>query len=155
MDSADKLEFSTDTLRFDTVFTQLGSATRILKVYNRHKRSIRISKIYLENGNNSRFNLNVDGLPGHSHQDVEIAPNDSLYIFAEVTINPGDKNSPFVLHENLVCETNGNTQKVTLEAWGQNAIYLPSRFGAGDAVGYGCNGGEWLWSILCPTSSTA
>jgi hypothetical protein len=150
VNSADKLEFSTDTLRFDTVFTQLGSATRILKVYNRHKRSIRISKIYLENGNNSRFNLNVDGLPGDSHQGVEIAPNDSLYIFAEVTINPGDKNSPFVLHENLVCETNGNTQKVTLEAWGQNAIYLPSRFGAGDAVGYGCNGGEWLWTDTLP-----
>lgn len=141
----DKLEFSTDTLRFDTVFTQLGSATRILKVYNPHKKSIRISKIYLENGTASRFNLNVDGISGDSQEGLEIAPNDSMYVFAEVTINPNDQNSPFVLSENLVFETNGNTQKVVLEAWGQNAVYLPSRFGAGGVAGYGCNGGEWVW----------
>ncbi|MCC6459284.1 MAG: right-handed parallel beta-helix repeat-containing protein [Saprospiraceae bacterium] len=144
---ADKLEFSTDTLRFDTVFTELGSATRILKVYNRHKKSIRISKIYLQNGDQSRFNLNVDGLPGDSHTDLEIAPNDSLYIFAEVTINPNapPSASPFVLAENLILESNGNAQTVVLEAWGQNAVYLPSRFGAGGGVLYDCGGDEWVW----------
>jgi len=141
----DKLEFSTDTLRFDTVFTQLGSATRYFKVYNKHKKSIRISKIYLENGASSRFNLNIDGISGDSQSDIEIAPNDSLYVFAEVTINPNDSISPFILDENVVFETNGNTQKMVLEAWGQNAVYLPSRFGAGGVVGYGCNGGEWVW----------
>ena len=146
-DTADKLEFSTDTLRFDTVFTELGSATRILKLYNRHNKSIRISKIQLELGSASRFNINVDGLPGHSHTDIEIAPNDSLYIFAEVTINPDapPSASPFVLSENLLFETNGNMQTIVLEAWGQNAVYLPSRFGAGGGVLYECDGGEWLW----------
>lgn len=141
----DKLEFSTDTLRFDTVFTQLGSATRILKVYNRHNKSIRISKIYLENGAASRFNLNIDGIAGDSQRDIEIAPNDSLYVFAEVTINPNDQNTPFVVTENVVFETNGNTQQVVVEAFGQNAVYLPSRFGAGGVAGYGCNGDEWVW----------
>ena len=29
-----RIEFSLDTLRFDTVFTEQGSATRILKLYN-------------------------------------------------------------------------------------------------------------------------
>ena len=145
--AADKLEFSADTLRFDTVFTELGSATRILKLYNRHNKSIRVSKIYLEKGDQSRFNLNVDGLPGDSHTNLEIAPNDSLYVFAEVTINPdaSPSASPFVLDENLVFETNGNVQTVVLEAWGQNAVYLPSRFGAGGGVLYGCSGGEWVW----------
>jgi len=144
-DPADKLEFSTDTLRFDTVFTQLGSATRFFKIYNRHKESIRISKIYLENGANSRFRINVDGISGNAQTDLEIAPKDSMYIFAEVTINPNDQFSPFVVGENIVFETNGNLQKVALEAWGQNANYIPSRFGAGGAEGFGCNGGEWVW----------
>ncbi|MEZ4926345.1 MAG: right-handed parallel beta-helix repeat-containing protein [Saprospiraceae bacterium] len=139
------LEFSADTLRFDTVFTELGSATRYFKIYNRHKKSIRISKIYLENGSASLFNLNIDGIPGDNQSDIEIAPNDSLYVFAEVTINPNNDNNPFVINENVVFETNGNVQKVVLEAWGQNAVYLPSRFGAGGVAGYGCNGGEWLW----------
>lgn len=144
-DPADKLEFSADTLRFDTVFTQLGSATRFFKIYNRHKESIRISKIYLESGPNSRFNLNVDGISGDEQENLEIAPNDSMYVFAEVTVNPNDDSSPFVIGENVVFETNGNLQKVALEAFGQNAIYLPSRFSAGGVAGYGCDGGEWVW----------
>jgi hypothetical protein len=144
-DPADKLEFSTDTLRFDTVFTQLGSATRFFKIYNRHKESIRIAKLYLENGSDSRFNLNIDGISGDAQENLEIAPNDSMYVFAEVTINPNDEFSPFVLTENIVFETNGNVQKVVLEAFGQNANYLPSRFGAGGVAGFGCGGGEWIW----------
>ncbi|MBX2891365.1 MAG: right-handed parallel beta-helix repeat-containing protein [Saprospiraceae bacterium] len=146
-DPADRLEFSTDTLRFDTTFTELGSATRILKIYNRHRESIRISRIYLEKGTSSRFRLNVDGLPGNLHTDIEIAPRDSLYVFAEVTINPDEppSASPFVLAENLFFETNGNLQAVVLEAWGQNAVYLPSRFGASGIVSYSCNGSEWVW----------
>lgn len=144
-DPADKLEFSTDTLRFDTVFTQLGSATRFFKIYNRHSESIRISKIYLENGANSRFRINVDGISGNTQADLEIAPKDSMYVFAEVTVNPNDQFSPFVIGDNIVFETNGNLQKVALEAWGQNANYIPSRFGAGGAAGFGCNGGEWVW----------
>lgn len=145
-DPSDQLGFSSDTLRFDTVFTQLGSATRFFKIYNPHKKSIRISKIYLENGAVSRFNLNVDGISGDEQRDLEIAPNDSMYLFAEVTVNPNDDSSPFVITENLVFETNGNVQKVVLEAFGQNANYIPSRFGAGGAVGFGCNGGEIIWN---------
>jgi len=151
-DSVDKLAFSTDTLRFDTVFTQLGSATRILKLHNRHKKSIRISEIFLERGESSKFHLNVDGLPGNRHTDIEIAPNDSLYIFAEVTINPNDplSASPFVIDEPIIFVTNGNTQKVVLEAWGQNAVYLPSRFGAKQIAAFGCSGGEWIWDDRRP-----
>ncbi len=151
--AADKLEFSSDTLRFDTVFTQLGSATRILKIYNRHSESIRISRIYLANGASSRFNLNIDGLPGDSQRDIEIAPHDSLYVFAEVVINPNQpvSASPFVLDEQLVFETNGNVQQVTLEAFGQNAHYLPSRFGASGVSGYQCtNGDDILWDDSLP-----
>lgn len=143
----DSISFSTDTLRFDTVFTQLGSATRILKVYNPHKESIKISKIYLEQGSQSRFNINVDGIPADSHTDLEIAPKDSMYIFAEVTVNPNQppSASPFVIDENIIFETNGNTQKVVLEAWGQNANYIPSRFYADSVTLFGCNGGETIW----------
>jgi hypothetical protein len=144
---ADQLGFSTDTLRFDTTFTEIGSATRTLKIYNPHDESIRISKIYLEEGSNSRFNLNVDGLPGDLHENLEIAPRDSMYVFAEVTINPDlpVSASPFVIDERVVFETNGNTQHVVLEAWGQNANYLPSRFAADQINGFSCDGGEWVW----------
>lgn len=142
------LGFSLDTLRFDTVFTELGSATRILKVYNPKKKDIQISKISIKNDPTSFFKINVDGIPGNVATDIEIAGNDSLYIFAEVTIDPDQplSNSPFVIEDYLVFEINGNTQEVLMEAWGQNAIYYPSRFSGGDQRIWDCSGsgGEFL-----------
>jgi hypothetical protein len=145
-DNGDKLEFSVDTLRFDTVFTELGSATRFLRVYNPHKESIRISKIYLAGNQQSKFNLNVDGIPGDMHEDVVVYPKDSIYIFAEVTINPDDplSTSPFFVYDSVIFETNGNVQSVTLEAFGQNANYFPSRWHKDSVQIFTCQG-DVVW----------
>ncbi|GIV31235.1 MAG: hypothetical protein KatS3mg029_0586 [Saprospiraceae bacterium] len=144
---ASKLAFSVDTLRFDTVFTELGSATRFFRVYNRHKESIRIARIWLAGNPQSRFNLNVDGVPGNSHENVVIYPQDSIYVFCEVTIDPDQplSVSPFFVYDSVMFETNGNVQSVTLEAWGQNANYIPSRWHKDSIVLYTCNGGEVVW----------
>jgi len=146
-DSSAKLEFSLDTLRFDTVFTALGSATRAFKIYNRNDQPIRISRIYLESGNTARWEINVDGIPGNNQQDVEVLANDSIYLFAEVTIDPNQPPSvsPFVIEDRVVFETNGNVQKVNLEAWGQNANYFPSRFNKGIAVRLSCDNSDLVW----------
>lgn len=146
-DSNAKLEFSLDTLRFDTVFTELGSATRSFKIYNRNDQAIRISRIYLESGNSARWELNVDGNPGNNQQEIEVLANDSIYLFAEVTIDPNQplSVSPFVIEDRVVFETNGNVQKVNLEAWGQNANYFPSRFNKGVAVRLSCDNGSLVW----------
>lgn len=147
-DSDAQLRFSVDTLRFDTVFTELGSATRFIKVYNPHKQFIRISKIYLGQGGESFFRMNVDGIPTNEITGVEIAPEDSLYIFAEVTVDPDAplSVSPFVITDEILFETNNNLQSVTLEAWGQNANYVPNRFAAGGIAAFSdCNQGEVLW----------
>ncbi len=142
-----RLEFSIDTLRFDTVFTELGSATRSFRVYNRSDKAVKISKVFLERGDGSQFRLNVDGLPGNEVQDVIVWAEDSIYVFAEVTVDPDLplSASPFVIEEKVVFETNGNTQNVQLEAWGQNANYFPSRFNKGITVEFSCGGGEITW----------
>lgn len=141
------LLFSLDTVRFDTVFTQKGSATRILKVYNPYSEDIIISSIGMEKGDQSLFRLNVDGLPMNSASDIPIAGGDSLYIFAEVTIDPDQplSSSPFVIEEWLHFTTNGNEQQVLFEAWGQNANYVPRFNGQGDQVLLSCNLGEVVW----------
>ena len=132
-DPSDLIEFSTDTLRFDTVFTQIGSATRSMKIYNRNTRPIRISKISFKGNKGLIFRMNVDGLPGTVFENIEINARDSIYLFAEVTINPDlpVSVSPFIIQDEIVFETNGVTQNVLIEAWGQNANYFPSRFGKG------------------------
>ncbi|HFC00091.1 MAG TPA: hypothetical protein ENJ53_04735 [Phaeodactylibacter sp.] len=144
-DPSVKLEFSLDTLHFDTVFTEIGSATRILKVYNRNKKAIKISKISIKNHPNSFFRINVDGIAGNVATDIEIAGNDSLYIFGEVTVDPDQplSLSPFVIEDYLVFEINGNTQEVLMEAWGQNATYFPDRFSKGGFATLKCDGGTF------------
>jgi Right handed beta helix region len=151
-DTGAKLAFSSDTLRFDTVFTSLGSATRYIKVFNRNNKPIKISKISLENKASATFNLNIDGVSGKSFTDVAIPANDSIYVFAEVTINPNAplSTSPFVIAENLVFETNGNTQKVVIEAWGQNANYIPNRWAVGKQYVLDCSGTEVVWGDKKP-----
>ncbi len=127
-DSAN-LNFSQDTLTFDTVFTTVGSATRFIKIYNPNQEDVIIDKIFLEEGENSFFNLNINGIAANSAEDVKILGRDSIYIFAEVTVDPDQdvSVSPFVIDENLVINYKNENYNVVLEAWGQNAIYFPGR----------------------------
>lgn len=122
-DSSAKLEFSVDTVLFDTVFTSIGSTTFLLKAYNTHDQTIQISSIRLDQGSSSSYRVNVDGIDGHTHSDVTVLPNDSIFIFIEVTIDPQDLDLPFIVEDNLVFQTNGNEQIVNLVAWGQDAHF--------------------------------
>ena len=122
-DPSAKLAFSTDTLAFDTVFTQMGSATHRFMIYNRNSDAIIVSNITLKSGSNSNFRLNVNGQSGTDFTDLEIKGNDSVFVFAEVTIDPNNTTNPFVIFDEVVFKTNGNSQSVVLSAWGQNAYY--------------------------------
>ena len=59
--SGGTLRFSTDTLSFDTVFTEYASFTMELKIYNPQSQKISLSNVRLEKGTQSYFSLNVDG----------------------------------------------------------------------------------------------
>ncbi|MBL4593892.1 MAG: hypothetical protein JKX68_08765 [Flavobacteriales bacterium] len=122
-DSSVTLNFSTDTVLFDTVFATFGSTTQRLKIYNPSNKTIIISSISVGNGANSQFRINVDGISGNIHTDIEIEGKDSLFIFAEVTIDPNSATADFIVNDKINFTTNGNTQSVALVAWGRNAHY--------------------------------
>lgn len=130
LDPNDVLEFSVDTLTFDTIFTAIGSATRSFKVYNPNDKTVNISKVELEGRAGDAFRLNIDGSTGNVLTDITIPPNDSIYIFAEVTVDPNDLTNPYVITDVIHFETNGTMQTVTLDAWGQNVNYI-GRKGSG------------------------
>lgn len=141
LDSSAEISFSLDTLRFDTVFTEVGSATRYVKIYNDNDQPILLNSVRLPKGANSSFRINVDGTPANDVKEVEIAPNDSIYVFAEVTVDPDDplSISPYVIEEFLEVELNGINRQVLLEAWGQNANYIPNRFSQGSGAIVSCD----------------
>ena len=70
--SSDVLAFSTDTLAFDTILTDVGTPTKQFIVYNRHDKMLNISSIKIAGESNGKFYLNVDGVKGDEFRDVEI-----------------------------------------------------------------------------------
>ena len=67
--------------------------------------------------------MNVDGAKGTVFNDIEIAANDSMYVFIQVFVNPTNVNSPLIITDALNVTVNGNEQRLILEAWGQDAYY--------------------------------
>ncbi len=118
-----KLNFSEEIVTFDTLFTSIGSITKTLKVFNPYKNTVKFD-IALGGGNTSYFSVNVDGVPGTSFKDVEIRSKDSISIFIKANINPNGENTPMLVLDSLAFLTNGNSQKVKLLAYGEDANFI-------------------------------
>lgn len=121
--SQGNLEFSKDTVYLDTVFSQIGSSTYQLKVYNRENHTVSIPKIKLGKGNASGYRLNVDGVSGKSFENVELLANDSLFVFIETTIDYQSVINPLYVDE-LLFDEGVNQQKVQLVTLVQDAVFL-------------------------------
>lgn len=117
------LRFSKDTVYLDTVFSNIGSSTYNLKVYNKSSNAITIPSIQLGNGNNSNYRLNVDGVPGKQFQNIDILANDSIYVFIEATVNISNQNNPLYI-DKIVFDTGTNEQEVALVTLVQDAVFL-------------------------------
>ena len=118
-----ELKFSKDTVFLDTIFSNISSSTYTLKVYNRSNENIRIPTISLENGTNSHYRLNVDGIPGKSFQNIDVLAKDSIYVFIEATIDINTVSSP--LYTDKIKFDNGTSeQHVDLVTLTQDAIFI-------------------------------
>lgn len=119
-DRGARLEFTLDTLFFDTVFTTVGTVTESFRVKNPHNQFIRIDEINLAGGSSSVFRVNVDGVAGSHFSGVELAPNDSMFVFVEATLDPNGSGDILRIQDSVVFLSNGNIQDIDLVAWGQD-----------------------------------
>lgn len=122
-----RVGISRDTLQFDTVFVNAGSTFRTLIIKNENDQALRLSSLKLMGGNASAYKMNVDGTAGSQFSNIEIAANDSLFVFVQVNVNPTSANLPFVIRDSIQFDYNGKTRKVQLEAWGRNAHFYRDR----------------------------
>ena len=164
------LRFSKDTVYLDTVFTNIGSSTYTLKVYNKTDKNISIPRISLGEGENSKYRLMVDGLPGKVFENVELLAKDSMFVFIETTIDYDEyanAETSFLYTDNIQFGTVSDYQKVELVTLVQDAIFLyPKKFAdgttetlpIGDSEIYGfyldendeLNGNELHWTNTKP-----
>lgn len=137
--STGSLEFSKDTIYLDTVFTNIGSSTFNLKVFNRSNEDIVIPVIQLAQGENSFYRLNVDGstgssgaLQGKRFEDVELLAKDSMFIFIETTINIqtlSTQDTQFLYTDAILFDSGSNQQQVELVTLVKDAVFIyPQRF---------------------------
>lgn len=123
------LNFSEDTVYFDTVFTRLPgsnyprSVNKRFMLRNPYKEKVNVN-VRLMGGSNSPFRINVDGLTGRIINDVEVLPEDSAWVFVEATLDANNLTNPSLVRDSIEFETNGNRQYVQLAAYGWDAYYF-------------------------------
>lgn len=120
---SDQPVFSTDTLRMGAVFTGEDNPTFSLMVYNRHDKIMNISSILLRSGERT-FRLNVDGLSGTQFNNIEIRPNDSIYVFVATTLPVNGHFRPTDVSDVIEFVTNGVTSEVVVTAEGTDVERL-------------------------------
>lgn len=136
--SSGMLEFSKDTVYLDTVFTNIGSSTYNLKVYNRSNDDIVIPSLRLGQGQNSMYRLNVDGMTGtgsiagKEFENVELLAKDSMFIFIETTIDIQtlvSSETQFLYTDVIEFDSGANQQNVELVTLVKDAVFIyPQRF---------------------------
>lgn len=120
-----RLSFSTDTIAFDTLFTEVSSATQAFLVYNHNKLALRVANLSLAGSEDSPYRVNVDGVAGTTFSDIVIRGGDSMYVFVEVTVDPRGQDAPFEVYDSLqFLLESGIMQQVIFTASGQDAIVL-------------------------------
>lgn len=129
---SDLLLFSTDTIRMDTVFSNIPTPTKDLWIYNKTNKNLRLSSIKQERGNQSGFRVNVDGIylgptTGYQTNEIEIKKGDSVRVFVELTAVANGLGKPNKMEDNIYFTLeSGAVQKVNLNAFAWDALILDS-----------------------------
>lgn len=121
---SDQPAFSTDTLSLGTVFTGEGTPTSRFTVYNRHDKIINISDIRLRDDVGQMFRINVDGMSGETFSNIEVRPNDSIFVFVEATLPVNDADMPVEVRRHLDFTVNGVVSTVVISVEGQDVRRL-------------------------------
>lgn len=114
------LEFSSDTVRFDSIFTGYDSPTERLMFINPGSKTIKIDAIYIEGGDASEFEMIVDGLDTNLVEDYELDGGDSAIIFIKMVSNNLDD----FARDRIIFEIGNQTQDVELEAFIMDAHFI-------------------------------
>lgn len=124
--SANRVAFSADTIRFDTLFANVPSTTRSVWVYNHSKENIRFQNV--STGKTAGFRVNVDGIylgaeNNYQSSDIELRKGDSLRVFVELTAPRAASDTPTLTEDDLIFTLgDGAAQKIHLNAYTWNAI---------------------------------
>jgi hypothetical protein len=122
-DPSYRLTFSVDTVRIDTLFSDVPSCTKTFWVYNNSSDGVRIRSVRLDRGNQSGFRVNVDGtFLNPVAIDLEVRKGDSIRVFVEVTTRENYQSDPQLVEDNLLFMLeSGVEQRINLRTYSWDA----------------------------------
>lgn len=122
-----RLEFSADTVSFDTLFTDVTSPSATFVVRNTNKNALRITDVRLAGGDASPFSVLVDGQYGSVMKDLQIRGKDSLFVLASVKPERNGLNEPLLVKDSLLFTLeSGVCQYVLFMAHGRDVTFIRS-----------------------------
>ena len=121
-----RLEFSQDTVAFDTLISTIPSSTKTLYAFNNNGNGMRISTIQLEGGAGSLFRVNVDGrfLADGAWHDFEVLKHDSLVIRIEMTPPEVGSTEPLYFEDKLHFLLENGVQQTVVLSGGSVDAYI-------------------------------
>jgi hypothetical protein len=122
-DRSHRLTFTTDTVRMDTLFATVPSATYTFWVHNQSGDGLRLRSVRLERSGQSGFRANVDGsYLNPVVNNLEIREGDSIRVFVEVTAFENQSPDPQLVEDNLLFTLESEVeQRVNLRTYSWNA----------------------------------
>ena len=124
------LLFSIDTLKLDTVFSNIASSQKNFWIYNKSGNGIRISSVQLKDGNQNGFQVNIDGIPlnstsGYQTHNIEIRKGDSIRVYVKLLAASNYSDKPKRLNDEIVFTLeNGIQQNIKLDAFSWDATIM-------------------------------
>ncbi|MBR1484791.1 MAG: right-handed parallel beta-helix repeat-containing protein [Prevotella sp.] len=129
-DTSARLTFVDDTVKMDTVFSTVGSATYTCWVFNHSGDGIRLKSVRLRSGNQTGFRVNVDGSYldnslGSVVSDLEVRKGDSLRVFVELTAPENGQPEAQLVEDDVVFTLeSGREQLLHLRGYAWDALQL-------------------------------
>ena len=120
-DPKNKLIFSTDTILFDTLFTEKATITKRLEVTNTSANAVLIEQIYLNP--NSPYSLIVNGEETNVVKEFYLRGGDSFLILVKAELGKNNSGGFYIVEDSILFSTNTNEQFVKLISWGRDAEF--------------------------------
>lgn len=126
--SKNSLQYSEDTIWFDTVFTRVPgstypiSVTQIFSIKNPEKLAVN-ANFQLGGGSNSPYRMSIDGISGTQINNIEIGAKDSVFVFVQCKLEANNNVQPLLVMDSIISNVGGHVSNVKLAAYGWDAHY--------------------------------
>lgn len=117
------LDFNVDTLKFDSIFVNFLTPSERLIAINQTGKNVKVSRIWLESGDQTEFNMIVDGIQANDVEDIDIADDDSVHIFVNLKSELRDN----FKEEYIAFQIGDEIQRILIRAFVVDGFLLRAR----------------------------